>query len=206
MLECVQISSLEKVFSEYKKPKTEFKKASVLKNERFSYQIADKYSSDDPKGPRGVFYDVSIKSPLKKYVTLRRIGAVPAQLTHYPDKCDDDYIFKKSGVYPDPLFPIGKKEQIKASKHLWNSIWVTVDTNGEVPAGKYSIEIIFTEGDYKTSKLIEIEIIDALLPDTDFMFTQWFHTDCIATAYNVKMFSKMILFIVLLFAFGVTFI
>ena len=43
MFKFIQLSSLEKVFWDYKEPKKEFEKMSVLRNERFSYQIAYAY-------------------------------------------------------------------------------------------------------------------------------------------------------------------
>lgn len=191
MTEFVQISSLEKVFLEYKKPKKELKEISMLKNERFSYQIAYKgIAETESQHPKKEFYKVKVKSPLKKYITVREVGMVPSQLTHFFDNCDDDYYFKKPGLYPDPLFPMEKNAVITSSNQFWHNIWITVDTNGEVPAGKYDIEIVFESENSKESKVLKTEIIDAILPEQDMEFTQWFHTDCIATAYNIKVFSK----------------
>ncbi len=181
MLDVIQVSSLEKVLYEYKKPKKELKEISGFKNERLSYQIA--YLGE----PR-TYYTVKVKSPIKKYVTVREVMDVPVSLTCY-ENGDDDFISKKPGLFPDLLYPLEKSSKI-VSSNLWRSLWITVDLDGSVPAGKYDIEIIFQNENEKVSKVMMVEVIDALLPEQEMSLTQWFHTDCIATAHDVKVFSK----------------
>lgn len=187
MTEFISLSSLEKVFLDYKKPKKEFLKMSVMKNERFSYQIAY-IRKDDDNSAENIYFKVSVKSPLKKYITIRRVENVGAAFTHYPNECDDDYLKKKPGLYPDPLFELENSE-ITASV-LYNSLWISVDTKGEVPPGTYNIDITFKSANQKCTKTFELEIKKSSLPEQDIMFTQWFHCDCIADAYDVKIFSK----------------
>lgn len=188
MFKFIQLSSLEKVFWDYKEPKKEFEKMSVLRNERFSYQIAYAYF---PEGeyPNKKTFKLEINSPLKKYITIRSVENVPVQLTHYDGIDDEDYLRKEPGLYPDPLFPL-KRDEIDAAPNIYHSIWITIDTKGEMGAGVYPIEIIFDNDTYKEKKVFTLEIIDAYLPKQQIIFTQWFHSDCIAGVYNIKVFSK----------------
>ena len=76
-----------------------------------------------------------------------------------------------------------------------------MDTKGEVKAGIYNIDVEFRyekkavkpeEEDviHAATKTLQIEIIDAHLPEQSLKYTQWFHTDCIASYYNLETFSK----------------
>lgn len=182
MFKFYQISSLEKVFLNYKAPKKEFEKMSVLKDERFSYQIAYTGETDERTS-----FKISVKSKLKEYITIREVGNVPVERTFFWD-ADDDYETKDAGLFPDPLFPMQTNEIYVFGG--FHSIWITVDTKGEAEAGVYPIEIIFESDKHKESKVFTLEIVDAYLPEQELIYTQWFHTDCIASVYNLKVFSK----------------
>ena len=43
---------------------------------------------------------------------------------------------------------------------------------------------------YTAEKTIQLEIIDAYLPEQKLLYTQWFHADCLASYYNVEAFSE----------------
>lgn len=189
------LSSLEKVFPDSKLPKNDFNSLSVFKNERFAFQIA--YLREDiDNSYENSFFKVRVKSPIKKYVKIRRVKYVGAEQTHYKDapnsadgfQSDNDYLRKKPGLYPDVLCELENSE-VDATT-ICNSVWVSVDTNGEVPAGKYNIDIIFESANQKEIKTFFVEIINNSLPEQDFCVTQWFHCDCIADIYGVKVFSK----------------
>lgn len=190
------LSSLEKVFPDSKLPKTDFSHISVLKNERFAFQIA--YLREDfDNSYENSFFKVTVKSSLKKYIKIRRIKYVGAEQTHYKGDekstsdfqlSDDDYLRKRPGLYPDVLCELEHSE-VDAS-NICNAIWISVDTKGEVTAGKYDINIVFESKNQKEVKKFTVEIINASLPEQDFCVTQWFHCDCIADIYGVKVFSK----------------
>lgn len=190
MYKFMQVSSLEKVFLDYKLPKKDFEKLSVLKNESFSYQIAYKYDAENDKGfPDKKKFKISIKSKLKKFISIRTVGNVPAELTYYPESCDDDYIKKAPGLFPDPLFEIDGT-CVLLDRYFCHSFWISVDLDGTVEAGEYPIDIIFEAEDEKIVKRMNVKIINALLPEQEMIFTQWFHCDCIASHYKTPVFSK----------------
>jgi len=163
----------------------------VLKNETASYQIAyvDLPVDDNFRVPT-IDFKITVKSPLKEYITLRDVKNIPSEFAAYDNPDDHDYISKKPGVFPDLLEP-KQRPNIVAHLNRAFSLWVTLKLDGSVDAGVYPIDIIFktAEGEAQI-KHMDVEIINACLPEQETIFTQWFHSDCIATAYKVKVFSK----------------
>ena len=140
MFKFIQVSSLEKVFLDHNNFKNEFNEMSVLKSERFFYQIAYTYIDEGETTSRRISdFAIKITSPLKNYISMRTVENVPAQLTHYPNSCDNDYLRKKPGLYPDLLMPL-KQNIISVCQNIWHSLWITVDAPESVSAGKYPIE------------------------------------------------------------------
>lgn len=179
-----QVSSLEKVYLDYKKPQKEINRISLLKNEKTSYQVA--YMAKDPYTRRDM--KIAVKSPLEKYISVRQVGNVPVEC---PVRADyDDYYERYSpGIFPDVLYPI-ENNTIEVLNGTWHSLWVTITLDGSAQAGKYPITISFSDGEITESKTISAEVIDAYLPDQELIFTQWLHTDCIADYYKIPVFSQ----------------
>ncbi len=185
----IQLSSLEKVFLDEKPKVKEFKKISVLNNERFSYQIAYSYSGLVNRDACKFDFKISVDSPLKNYVKIRFVGNVPVELSYYKHGCDDAYLRKRPGLYPDSLLEL-KKNEIEIIPTLWHSLWITVDTKGQVPSGDYDINVVFEGEEMKFVKTLKVKILTASLPKQSTILANWFHTDCLASLYNVKMYSK----------------
>lgn len=193
MMKFTQLSSLEKVLIKgYEYPEKEFVYMSALKNETISYQIAYVNVPEDEMSFRvsTADYKITVKSPLKKYITLRDVINVPSEFAAYENPNDHDYISREPGVFPDLLQP-KQRPNIMAHLNRTFSLWVTLKLDGTVDAGVYPIDIIFKHDNGEVvKKHMDVEIINASLPEQETIFTQWFHSDCIATAYNVKVFSK----------------
>jgi len=180
------LSSLEKVFIDKIPVAEEFKSAAILKNQRFSFQIA--YTGLDLWERQEFSFE--IKSELSEFITARKTGYVPSEMPLWAD-VRDDYILNegKPGLYPDPLYPLDKNIVV-AKKDMFDSLWITLDTDGKAPAGTYTIEVVFTHGEDVCTKKVTVEILDAMLPEQSLMFTQWFYGDCIASYYNIDVFSE----------------
>ncbi|MBR5519021.1 MAG: DUF4091 domain-containing protein [Clostridia bacterium] len=185
----IQLSSLEKVFLDEAPKAKEFEKISVLKNERFSYQIAYVYDKLADRDACKFDFKVSVDSPLKDYVKIRFVGNVPVELTHYHHGQDDAYLRKRPGLFPDSLLEI-KSGEIEIIPKLWHSLWITVDTKGEMPAGNYNIDVVFEGADVRVVKTLSVKVLEASLPKQETIVANWFHTDCLASLYKVKMYSK----------------
>ena len=191
-------SSMEKVMI-YANPEVEeLQSMTVLKNERFSFQIAYEYEPEFNNRTYPVSFE--IKSPLKDCISARKVVHIPSEMPLYPGKKDDSVISDKPGLFPDLLKPFVKNE-VWPHETMHDAIWFTVEPEGNYDAGTYEISVEFKyekkseeEGKdpvvYKCTKTLKVEIIDVMLPEQTFRHTQWFHADCIASHYQIETFSE----------------
>ncbi len=168
------LSPLEKLYDEDKMPSKSYEGFSVLKNERKSLQVA---VEADEEGE----YAVSIKSDLGE-LDLSLLEHIKSDLPMWDKGADDYYRFSKSGYYPDLLRPV-EKDVVKLKKGV-NVLWIEINADGK-EAGKHTVEV--TVGNRTASA--EIEIINAELDFRDFVYTCWFHTDCLMSHYGFEAFS-----------------
>ena len=187
MAEFIILSSLEKVFLDYTVPQCEYTRATIMKNEIFSYQIAYSFFSDDWR--RKIDYTVTVVSPLSDCVTLREVRNVPSEYPCARPEGDDDILRTTAGLYPDLLTPLAK-DRIECVKNAWHSMFVTVTPDCRYPAGEYPITVRFSSTEEVIEKTFTLEIINASLPEQELIFTNWFHADCIASVYGVRVFSE----------------
>ncbi len=182
------LSSLEKVFLKYTPPTAEFSSASAFLNEVFSFQIGYTYKSDTD-WRRKIGFDMKISSPLADCITVREVVNVPSEYPCARPQGDDDILSTEPGLYPDLLVPL-KNSSIEAVKNAWHSLWFTVKPDGKHLAGVYPIEITFSSAEEVITKTFMLELIGASLPEQELIFTNWFHADCIASVYGVRVFSE----------------
>ena len=173
------------------------KKLSVLKGERLSFQVL-LTNIDECLTWRGVQGEVSLSGELAKYATVRDLVYVPiAHPTLQHDKAwwmDDNYVSKNPGIFPDILRPLHNGGCVFMPNSLLTTLWVEVSIPKNIKAGEYAITVsvkIDDEDEYlEISESLSVEIINAKLPDEDIYYTNWFHSDCLASYYNVKTWSK----------------
>ena len=167
------ISSLEKIYDSDPMPKSSIGYFSLLKNEKKSFQIAIE-STDETEA---VLKIESELDGLKAY----SVEHIKSDLPMHKENVDNYYSFSESGYYPDLLLPVG--ESVKLRKGI-TVFWVEADGKcGK--AGTYKIDV--SVGDKTES--ITAEIIDAELDFKDFVYTSWFHTDCLMSYYDFEVFS-----------------
>lgn len=185
------ISALEKCFlDENIDSKKEYRQGSCFKNEIFRFACA--YIIKDRPCFNKESYILSIKSPIKEYVSVRKVENVPVLMAVTGSGCDEDFLRRTPGLYPDLLVPLSKDNRIGFTSNL-QSLFIEVDTKGVVKAGVYPIEITFANpetDEVVLSEVFTLEILDAMLPEQELKFTQWFYTDCLADYYRIKAFSK----------------
>ena len=174
-LKITQLSSLAKVFPDKIFGKSK-KQIRVAKGQTFSYQIAYKGEGE---------YSYKIKSSLKKYIKVFQLGFVPCQLPTY-EKCNDGMYQRLDTdvLYPDTLKP-KSKNKITAEKS-YNAIWLNIQLPKDIEAGKYPISVIFSDGQEAT---FTVKIENVTFEEKEIIFTQWFHTDCIANFHKVEVYS-----------------
>ena len=159
----------------------------ALKIERFSFQVV--ISADNEDIPRYFFADLDIGGKLKKYATMRVVENVPSLYPCYPNKKDDGYLSYEKGLYPDLLLPTEHRGQVPVAGGETRAYMITVDLPGKF-SGNATIPITLkTDETVLFSAKLKVHVIDSLLPKQTLINTQWFHGDCLATYYDVKVFS-----------------
>ncbi len=183
------LSSLEKCFADAGiGEKKEFTSACALMGEIYSFQLAICREDDQYSDMIGAY--LKIESDIADKVSVRRVRHVPVMLAATPLDCNDsDYLRKGAGMYPDVLEPFDIKKYFYISAKSTESFWFTVEN---APVGKHEINISLSRsnGEVLYSGTFTLEIIAAALPDQELIVTNWFHCDCLASFYNVEVFSE----------------
>lgn len=196
--EMIPASSLKKVFLD-EKPVYDIETLNItgLKGEVISFQVA--YSSNIPFRQLA---KVEIKSPIKDNIKVYTVESVPvtrAAMTIV----DDNYLRTTPGLYPDLLKPLPKDGVVKIRSGLWSSLWIDIEVDDSILAGKYPIEISLislgesmgqaeankARGEVFAKCKTSVEIYDVKLPKQEIIHTEWFYLDCLADYYKVKVFS-----------------
>ena len=191
MIRAKIISSLEKV--RLVNSLEDFDEVKVLKaarGERVSFQVI---AQDPPSAeePRAMGLHLALRSKLSKYIKGFFVGQVPMALPAYTERCSGEYLTTEPGLIPDVLYPL-KKQKYYTQPYSLVNFWYTVELPEDVEPGKYPV-CITLKGvkDEKNAKVrVVIEVVDTVIPKSDLRYTQWFHCDCIATHFGVKMQSE----------------
>ncbi|HEY5562601.1 MAG TPA: DUF4091 domain-containing protein [Clostridiaceae bacterium] len=184
------LSSLEKVFLDDKlDDKKTISKASMLRNERYSFQVA--YTETDKVILSRRIGTFEMKSDIKHCIKTRKVELVPSQMPTYSNY-DENYLRVIPGLYPDPLVDIDECGHLYFVTNQLRSLWITIELNSQISKGNHDIEVIFYDEEKQilANEIFNIDIIDALLPNQDLIFTQWLHCDCLALEYKVAIFSN----------------
>ena len=178
----VQVSSLQRVFLDGRCDLTEHNCDSVLKGERYSYQIAYKSSEK-------FFAEIVIDSPLSQFITVRSVGNVPSELPVYESDCEFCER-NEPGLFPDVLFPI-ENNRVLIKRQNFYALWITVDLPKDMDAGDYEIKIkLKKDGETISENIFVLHVINAVLPEQKLIYTQWFHSDSIANYYKIPVFCE----------------
>ena len=193
MLRTKIVSSLENVFldSNYDDFQV-LKRITVLKNERFSFQlICDMSAEDDPM--RRIMKPM-IDGELAKYATVREVINVPVSMPTIPGVEHDNYLRTTQGLYPDLLMEPVYDGDVCVMKTQLKALWIEIDLrelSDKVQAGESVFKIALSNwGDIFSTSEVTIEVLDALLPEQELKLTQWFYCDCIAQYYRCDVWSE----------------
>ena len=179
----LQTTSMKKFVKDKLTQCEEFNSFSALKNERFAYQIVLENGKSEP-----VDVKIEVNSLLAPFITVDRVDC--AYINDIPEHDgDSNYFTNENGFVFDPLFPI-ENGSVTVEANSIMPLFVTVDLNGKVEQNTYPINISFTYEGVTQTKTFELEVINALLSDKKFMYTNWFHCDAIAQTYGVPAFSE----------------
>ncbi len=181
-------SSLVKIMPGTAPEGSEFRSGCALGGEIYSFQLA--YCPVDFQRFK---FDLTIDSPLKEFISCRKVELVPVD---YPGQLfDDDYLSTVPGLYPDRLEDFSGKP-LRALLGQWRSLWFTIRIPEGHPAGRYDIKITLAVNDKEggkhvsSSRTFTLEILPLDLPQQQLSYTNWFHADCLAVYYGCEMFSE----------------
>lgn len=171
------LSSLEKIYHNDTLPQKDYKGFSMLKNEKKSFQVA-------------VVCDKEFNGALSVSSHIKNIRKYSVEYikSDYPmaKGADDYYRFSEDEYYPDLLLPFADTVTFKKGVNLF---WIELIPESTF-VGTDNIEISVIENDSViASKYLQIEVIDYDLDFDNFIYTCWFHTDCLMSYYNIEAFS-----------------
>ncbi len=179
MNEIYTVCAEEKILLD-KKPKMLESENTMARDETLSFQVAYKLDWLQQE------IEVKIKSPIKKFITVRQVEYVPCTTPTIGDG-DDYYLTKKPFLCPDILCPCDKRKPT-ARYGSYNSLWFTI--KGDLTPGEYPIEIKLEQNGYVIGKTqYKVRVLDFYLGQSTLIYTNWFHYDSIANYYNLKVFS-----------------
>ena len=195
MLKTKFTSSLERIFADEKIEKyPELKRLSCLKGERVGVQFVYIYDNTVPgtkklQWPRRCKPEIT--GSLAKYATVQNIRQVPVTYPVSMYGYDDNVVRITPGLYPDVIEPMHYNGSFPVASTCLFSAWVEIEIPTDINAGEYDLTISMDTVDFgKSESSFTLEIIDATLPEQSLIFTQWFHTDCIANYYDVPVWSE----------------
>lgn len=190
MLKTKLVSSLEKAFiDESIENFAIMNHITVLKGERFSFQLL--YVDEGPEYtlPWRPFVSLSIDGALAKYATVRDVRNVPVDRPINPEKYDSQYLRTTPGIYPDLLTPLRYGGKVVPGRDKLRSLWIEVEPCTEF-MGESELAITLSYEGFTVTESIAVEIIPLEIPKNQMNFTQWFYCDCLADYYNVPAWSE----------------
>ena len=173
------ISSLEKIYHGDKTPENSLSHFSMLKNEKKSFQIV----IDSKKE-----FDAEIRIDTKMdTVSLFSVEYIKSDFPMNKNHADDYYRYSEDGYYPDLLLPLSDTYHFNKGISV---IWVEIVAN-ETNIGDNSLEISILENEKIVAETsLNVEIINCNLDFENFIYTCWFHTDCLMSYYKFDAFSE----------------
>lgn len=195
-----QISSLEKVRFNSSMGYNEINRKTLLRGERFSYQIAakcDMYHSESQK----MSGKIEVESPLSPYIKIFYVdnAVMDCPITNVDAAFETDYITTEPGLMPDILVPIEEKDKWWIIGTNASCIWVEVNVPKDIEPGLYDIIIKLRKNDggsvnlvdsYGFIKKMTVEIIEEKMMPQKLIYTRWFYADCISDYHNVEVYSE----------------
>ncbi len=181
------VSSLEKVFADRVCTAPAYPQMRALRGEAVSFQVV--YRTDTPAN-----VTAQLQTPPSLAGSLFTVESVPADMPCYPDPLcrDDNYLFYTPGSVPDVLVPMRDAHAVEANQTY--AIWVQMKISAEAKAGTYPITVALSAANAAdtASSVVSftLTVCPFTLPAQTLKVTQWFHADCIASYYQIPVFSE----------------
>ena len=178
---------------------------SALRNDSFSFQVF--YKSERNWTPVSIAVTCG-GLPIETW----RVD--PVAVTDAANRLGEPgYVDDNSGIYPDILMPRPNAPELEfidatpgaqwfekdtenllnATSRGYQALWVTVNPDGALlPPGTYTLKITMTEllkGALLAESEFSLKIIDAVLPEQDVYYTNWFYEDSLCDFFKVPLYG-----------------
>lgn len=195
MLEVKFISSMEKCFLDQTPDEfAEVKKLRMYKNERASVQFLA-YNGEEAN-LASWFYLPRWEGGLSPYIKGRMVENVPNYMAAYATpklvrEADPGYLRTTPGLYPDVLMPLTRNGCIVMLHQQLRATFFDIELPADIASGSYpmTLRLIGGGGEVVAEASLDIEVIDAVLPEEETRVTQWFYADALCDYYGVEAFS-----------------
>lgn len=174
-------SSLEKIFPSDTAVETEMQSFSLFQNETLSFQIAFSAAKDAE-------VTLELQTALKDAVRPYSVNMIPAG-ANAPKFADDYFIAKNKSEYPELLLPISDN-RFKTAYDGMNVLWFELRSSDLLPAGTYPLTVTLLIDGEPVTQTVTITVLEGVLPPQSLIYTNWFHSDCLASYYDVPVFSE----------------
>ena len=187
------VSALEKILpgkelSDY----PSHKKMSALLGEKISIQVIFKNA---PSDNTRTLISPRLGGELAKYATVRRVLGVPVTMPA-PAKDTPYYLDTNPGIYPDVLLPLSYGGNIRTNAGILGNLWIDIEipkngnTLSDLPTLTVTLVDAYEDDAELFSDTFTVELVRKALPNRELYYTRWLYTDCLASYYDVKVWSK----------------
>ncbi len=188
MIQLKPIRSTEKCFyDESLADKRPLSAMCALRGEQISFQFA--CTADTAPG-WGNAYPVQWKLDCALPCTLSSVELMPNREPIFKRKAGENYLRTTPGMYPDLLRKLTPGKPYHVPYGGLRALFCVVEIPTYALPGVYPVTLTLTLGDEVVSAAVEVEVLSAVLPKQELTVTQWFHADCLASLYEVDVFSE----------------
>lgn len=201
------VSSQKRVF-EYDRPTEDFSGVSALRNEPVTFSLAFRGTGERDASGRLPDVPISVSVTCDSLpVSVYRVASVPLAASECEDgdphgigACPD--ILQPRTAQPRivrtsqkifPFYEQGESHTLNASSAATRSALITLNEDAKpVAAGEHTVTVqvtSLTTGERLATHTVTVRVIDALLPDPEFLYTNWIHYDCLADDSGLPLWS-----------------
>ncbi len=111
---------------------------------------------------------------------------------------EEEYLAHEPGLMPDVLVPVGdQNSRICIGNGNLKTLWIRLDVPRDCAPGSYDIRISYHISPFSALEKVEtvsrrltVEVLPAVLPAQELIYTRWLHVDCIADYHCVQVYSE----------------